>query len=521
MNFSLRKIPIGVQDFRELRRNDYMYIDKTSYILDLINMNKYYFLPRPRRFGKSLLCSTMKYLFLWEKELFKWLYAENNWDWDNWYPVVYISFAGWWSGDTIEDYIARNGKIFWKENWQIKETKAWQFTDFKGKIQYLVEDIYSKFNRQVVILVDEYDRPVLNILHNIEEAEQLRIRFRDFYAGIKDIDSQIRLFFLTWITKILKMSIFSVLNNLQDLFYSPVAYSILWYTQSELEQYFDQELEQVAQYNGLSLEETKRIMKLYYNWYNFWNPQDRIYNPWDMNNLMLNKMFGMYWSSTWIPSSVEEYIRAKNINVQEIIERVYEWELLINEVELNLENLKTISAEVLFLTSRYLTIKDKEEDQFICEFPNKQVEKVVSLYFTKLSFGYKPAKDLQYISKRFAQAIKGVDTEKIKEAVEKILEVVSNISYEWIARNPEWWLKTVLMLVINLTIDFSITEKHFVYGRNDILLVIDWKKYVIEVKVDSSVEELEKQMKSYKDQGDVVIWILWNRKEWRVIVLKM
>ena len=149
-----------------------------------------------------------------------------------------------------------------------------------------------------MILIDEYDRPVLNVLHKPQQAEELRQKFRDFYAGIKSIDRDIRLFFLTGITKILKMSIFSVLNNLQDLFYDPVAYKVVGYTQQEIEEVFKEEIKEAAEFNNMEEEELKRVMKLYYNGYNFGNPGDRIYNPWDINNFMEKKMFGMYWSST-------------------------------------------------------------------------------------------------------------------------------------------------------------------------------------------------------------------------------
>ena len=127
----MKKIPIWIQDFKEMISNGYVYIDKTQEIINLVNMNKYYFLPRPRRFGKSLLCSTMKYLFLWENELFKWLYAEDNWDWNNWYPVVYISFAGWWSNDTVKKYIYTYWKIYIREWKEIKEKKFEGYSSWK------------------------------------------------------------------------------------------------------------------------------------------------------------------------------------------------------------------------------------------------------------------------------------------------------------------------------------------------------------------------------------------------------
>jgi len=515
-----KKIPIWIQDFARLRKEGYVYVDKTDEILQMVNANPYYFLPRPRRFWKSLLCSTMKYLFLGERELFEGLYAEKNWDWEQWYPVIYISFAWWWSKDTIGKYVKKNGRVYWREWGEIKEAKAEEFWDFKEKIQYLVEKVYARFDRKVVILIDEYDRPVLNILHKPDEAEELREKFRDFYAGIKDIDKLVRLFFLTWITKILKMSIFSVLNNLQDLFYDPIAYKIVGYSQQELLESFGQQIEEFAAKEGVSKEELLRLLKDFYNGYNFGNPEDRIYNPWDINNAMEKKMFWMYWSQTWLPSAVEEYIRQRQVDVKHIMEKVYAWELVVNEVDLNLENLRTISAEVLFLTSGYLTVKQKRFDELYCEFPNKQVEKVVSSYFAKLQFGVYKATELQSISRRFVEALKKEDKEGIKEALENLLEWLVDASYERWKRNPEWWLKTLILLLLNLTIDFAIGEKHTVVNRPDIFVIVNGKKYVLEVKVNWSQAEVEEAIKKYQGKADKVIVINWIVKNggWEVKV---
>jgi len=517
----MKKIPIWVQDFKKLITNRFFYVDKTKEIIDLVNQNWYYFLPRPRRFGKSLLCSTMKYLFLGEKELFRWLYAENNWDWQDWYPVIYIDFAGWASMDILEDYIAYNWHLLFKDSRNIVDIKLKNISHKFNKIQYIIENVYEKFKKQVVILIDEYDRPVLNVLNDVKKAEDLRLQFRDFYSWIKAIDSQIRLFFLTWITKILKMSIFSVLNNLQDLFYDPLAYKIVWYTEEELKKYFAEELKEAAEFNWLEEEILYQEIKKFYNWYNFGNPKDRIYNPWDMNNFILKKQFGMYWSSTWLPSAIEEYISKRNVDVKGLIDDVYSWNLIVNETDLNLENLNTISEKVLLLTGWYLTVKEKFGDEMICNFPNLQVEKVVTNYLLKLALDSRKFNSLQIIARTLVEGIKNVDLEQIKEAVEWILETVNNASYERWKRNPEWWLKTLILLTINLKLDFAIGEKHTLRNRNDIFLKVNWNHYVIEVKVNKSKKELLKAMKEYKKEDNVVIWILWDSKKDELIIEKI
>ena len=171
--------------------------------------------------------------------------------------------------DTLDDYIAYNWHLLFKNSNTIVDIKLKDISTKFNKIQYIIERVYEKFNKQVVILIDEYDRPVLNILNDVEKAERLRLQFRDFYSWIKAIDNQIRLFFLTWITKILKMSIFSVLNNLQDLFYNSISYKIVWYTEEELKKYFKAQLKEVAEFNWMKEEVLYQEIKKFYNWYNF------------------------------------------------------------------------------------------------------------------------------------------------------------------------------------------------------------------------------------------------------------
>ena len=221
----------------------------------------------------------------------------------------------------------------------------------------------------------------------------------------------------------------------------------------------------------------------------------------------------MYWSQTWLPSAIEEYISMRWVDIEKLIEEVYSDNLYVSEVDLNLENLKTITAEVLFLTSGYLTVKEASIWRFLCEFPNKQVEMVVTDYFVKLMYGVRWWMDLLKIWRVFIEWLKELDKNKIKESIERVLEYVRNVSYEWIVRNPEWWLKTAIVMMLNLNLDILVTEKHFISWRSDIWIKCCGKRYVIEVKVDWMKKELLKQMKDYENEADVVIGINWKRKK--------
>ncbi|MBS8121429.1 AAA family ATPase, partial [Candidatus Vampirococcus lugosii] len=313
----MKKIAIGIQDFKKLITDNYYYIDKTKIIYNLLISNNYYFLSRPRRFGKSLTLSMIKYLYMGEKELFKntYIYDKRNFEETN--PVVYISFASYNKFKDVEKFIKYNLNIY-------IEDKIYKIEDFVDEIDlgYLVKEIYEKTGKQVVVLIDEYDKVILTHLQDRKKAEYYREFFGAFYSGIKDADQYIKMFFLTGLTKILKMNIFSSLNNLQDISYDPFVYDIMGYTWEDIEKNFEEEIKEIAEQEGKEEKEIKDKIKLYYNGYNFGNSEDTIFNPWNINNLILKRNFQFYWSDTGIPSAIVDYIKEKNIDVVELVERI-------------------------------------------------------------------------------------------------------------------------------------------------------------------------------------------------------
>ena len=375
-----KKIPIWIQDFRELIIGGYFYVDKTKIINSIINSiiksNKYYFLSRPRRFWKSLTLSTMKYLFMWKKELFKntWIYP--RWDFETTNPVLYISFAGYTVDKNIKEYIRRYLIVY-------IDDKEYTLSDYDNKyeLDYILKKVYEQTWKQIAIIVDEYDKAVLVNLTNVEVAEEMRRFFTSFYSWIKDSEQYIKLFMLTGLTKILKMNVFSVLNNLEDISYSPITYDLIWYTQKEIETNFFEEINEIMINEWTSNDEVINRIKINYNWYNFWKKDDTIYNPRNINNLFLKKIFSFYWADTWIPSAILYYVDRHSINIKELVEWVNNSELIVDEVSFKLEDLNNINIPVLFTNAWYLTVSEYQNNEYTLWYPNKETERVMTNFF--------------------------------------------------------------------------------------------------------------------------------------------
>ncbi len=265
----MKILPIGIQSFWSIRtEKDYYYVDKTKYVKTLSDNGKYYFLSRPRRFGKSLFLDTLRQSFLGKKELFKGLYLYDNWDWDKKYPVVYIDFGGGVveSPDMLKEIInytieknAKNYDISIKEHLPINL-----------KLTELIIGLYEKYNIPVVVLVDEYDKPILDAIENIENAYENREVLKDFYSPLKDLDPYLKLAFLTGVSRFSKVSIFSGLNQLNDITLDPKFATICGYTQSELESVFEDRLKDFD----------KEEVKTWYNGYSWLG--ESVYNPFDV-----------------------------------------------------------------------------------------------------------------------------------------------------------------------------------------------------------------------------------------------
>ncbi|MBF0101097.1 MAG: AAA family ATPase, partial [Desulfobacterales bacterium] len=488
----MKKLPIGTQDFEVLQKSGSFYLDKTKHLFEILSSSdRYYFFSRPRRFGKSLMLSVIKNIFLGKQELFNNLFIDKNWVFEK-FPVIYLSFSGYSYERSLEEYIKNYGQVYYKE--KIIKIKEFKYFD----LGLIIEEVSNTIGKPVVCLIDEYDKPILVHLKNTLQAEKMREFFSAFYAPIKDRDSHIRFFFLTGLTKLMKMSIFSVLNNLKDIGFKSKHEDLIGYTQTEVEDNFREELAYIAQKLRIDYVELILKIKKNYNGYNF-GGNHLLYNPWDINNFIDNESFGYYWADTGIPSAISDYIEDRVSEVKKIIDSERSGTLGISEMDLRVHNLKELKPVILFFYSGYLTIKETIDEQtYSLKFPNFETEQVMSHYFLNLSL----SRHFEVLAwKKAANDItEGIFTQnavKIKAAIETIIyEISTHIPYDWLNKNPEGWLKTLVGIAIRMNQTYYAAESQNIIGRTDMHLTKEDSIYVLELKVDDRAENAIKQIET-------------------------
>lgn len=354
-----KRLPIGIQTFAKIREGDaYYYVDKTPLILQLLDQGSHFFLSRPRRFGKSLLIDTLKELFEGNAELFKGLYAEKHWNWSAKYPVLRFSFGGGVLGTAADLHATLHAQLTRFE--QIHGLTA-IFPDNRSRFQTLIRHCAERFGQKVVILIDEYDKPILDRIEDREKARELREVLKDFYSVIKDCDAHVRFAFLTGVSKFSKVSLFSGLNNLHDITVDPRYSTICGYTDNDVDTVFASELP------GLDRSEIRR----WYNGYNWLG--DSVYNPFDLLLLFSNRRFAPYWFETGTPTFLVKLLTERHFFTPRLAR------LQSNERLLSTFDVDAIGSEALLFQTGYLTFHAAREPlvgQWVYElgYPNREVE---------------------------------------------------------------------------------------------------------------------------------------------------
>ena len=353
------KLPIGIQTFREIREKGYYYVDKTDHARRLVEGGKYYFLSRPRRFGKSLLVDTLQELFEGNEELFRGLAVHGEWDWSARHPVVRLDFSGGEFGDPdgvredVEDQLEATERLAGLEASPVRASI---------RFRRLIRTLHERTGQQVVVLVDEYDKPILDALSKPEVAWANRDFLRSLYGAIKACDRHLRFVFLTGVSKFSKVSLFSGLNNLRDVTLDPRYSAICGYTETDLDAVFGPELP------GLDRDEIRR----WYNGYN-WRGAEKVYNPFDVLLLFDMREFGAHWFETGTPTFLIETLLRHGVASPDLDG------LSATDDLLSAFDVDEISAEALLFQTGYLTIVG--EDEFDGEqlyrlgYPNHEVRK--------------------------------------------------------------------------------------------------------------------------------------------------
>jgi hypothetical protein len=354
-----RKLPIGIQTFSEMREGGYYYVDKTAIAQRMIDQGKYYFLSRPRRFGKSLFLDTLKELFEGNELLFKGLFIHDSWDWSSQHPIIRLSFGGGQFGSTqaLQDSL----KVQLDELEQAYQLPTSPYPDAPSRFRHLIKRLDQKTGRRVVVLVDEYDKPILDALEKPEVACDNRDTLRGFYSIIKDSDAHIRFAFLTGVSKFSKVSLFSGLNNLQDITLDERYSTICGYTDRDVDTVFAPELER------LDREEIRR----WYNGYNWLG--ESVYNPFDLLLLFSQRKFGAYWFETGTPTFLIKLLANRGYYTPDLAKT------RSNLALLSTFDVDNIASEALLFQTGYLTIRAVQEPLpgqwvYTLGYPNKEVE---------------------------------------------------------------------------------------------------------------------------------------------------
>ena len=366
-------LPLGIQDFEDMIEGNFVYVDKTKDIYELIRSPKaFYFLSRPRRFGKSLLVSTLGYLFQGRRDLFNglWIAENTNWKWEK-HPVVKIDFNGINSSTpslltkSLTNLIFTIGKEY-KISLQSKMIP-------NGFVE-LIKKLQSKYEKDVIILIDEYDKPLISHLgkgeKELEIAKQNRDVLKQFFGVLKeqDVSGALRLVFITGVSKFTRVSLFSDLNNLDDLSMESQFSAMFGYTEDELENNFHNYIKIMANKLAISYQECKDQLQSWYNGYRFTEKFEKVYNPFSVLNALKKKKFQNYWFETGTPSFLVNLIKENDYPIPTIEK------LTLPEDSFTTYDLETLDLEPLLFQTGYITIEDHDDIMYQLSYPNQEVK---------------------------------------------------------------------------------------------------------------------------------------------------
>ncbi|MGI5084154.1 ATP-binding protein [Treponema putidum] len=499
---TIRKMPIGVQSFEKLITNGFFYVDKTEYIWNLVKNPAPYFLSRPRRFGKSLLLSTLKAYFLGQKELFKGLKIEkfeeaekeNRGIWQE-YPVLYLDFnlSKYETREDLESLL-NNHLCRWEELYGSKDSENTLTERFFG----VISRSYEKTGRQAVILIDEYDKPLLQTMWKDEALnETYRTILKGFFGVIKSADQYLRFAFLTGVTKFSKISIFSDLNNLRDLSLLSDYSAICGISQEELEADFKPEIKNLAEKNNLTYDEALAKLKQRYDGYKFSETGTNMYNPFSLLNVFADGRMRDYWFATGTPTFLVEYLKKAYYNIPDL-----DGNIQLDEQGLNEYRADPILPLPILFQSGYLTIKDYNDfaGLYRLGFPNDEV-RYGFLHNLMPAYTSIRADKTGLSIWEFYEQIEAGDVDGF---MQKMKGIISGIPYDNLTEKDlalrEQNYQTAVYLVFALMNQFVHTEVHCATGRADCIVEFKDKVYIFEFKLTSN-ETAENAIKQIKEKG--------------------
>jgi len=476
----MKKLPVGIQTFSEIREDNYVYIDKTKEAYELIENYKYAFLSRPRRFGKSLFLDTLRNIFEGKKEFFEGLYIENRWDWKTKYQVIKIS----WDGKlrTIED-LEYTLKVTLKENRERLGIECEEFEHLPSCFRELITKAYQKYNQKVVVLIDEYDKPILDVIEEKEQAKEHREYIKGLYSILKGSDEYLKFVFLTGVSKFSKASIFSGLNMLSDISLDEPYGNICGYTQYDIKRSFREYLDDV---------DLKKL-KTWYNGYYFL--KDSVYNPFDILKFFAKgKKYKNYWFVSGTPTYLIKLIQQQNYFLPKLSN------LNVGEDLLDSFDVENIRLEVILYQSGYLTIDEVyttpfDTIEYKLKIPNKEVQISLNSFIIETLFEQNPT---NFRSNLYLSLANG-ELEEFKKTLTSLFasipynNYINNKIYEY----EGFYASVIYSYLQSLGLDI-IGEDVTNLGRIDLTLFIENKIYIIEFKVVKDHKESNSALKQIK-----------------------
>ncbi|MGE5343706.1 MAG: AAA family ATPase [Candidatus Omnitrophota bacterium] len=470
------KLPVSVSSFPIMVEENYIYVDKTTYVYDLINKGRIYFLSRPRRFGKTLLLSVLEEIFNGNKELFKgyWIYDQLS-EWKK-YPVIHIDFLGIdFENLGLEKALMKELDSIAKEYGINAEGDS-----SKEKFGNLIQNLSSRQNKRIAVFIDEYDKPINEYIENNKKniATENRAILKNFYSELKSQDSNIKFLFITGISRFTKMSIFSDVNNLDDITFNRDYSAMLGYTRNEIETYFSPYLEKWTQEKGESVDALMDRLKEQYNGYS-WDGRHFVYNPDSIHKALNESVFGNYWFATGTPTFLIRKLMEQGIDISDFEN------LRVNKEFFNEYDITDINL-LLFQTG-YLTIKEADETGYKLYYPNKEVQ---SSFFHLLLKKYSRQNQL-HLEEITLKIKTALSDGNIDAFIHVIRPLLAGIPYHISIPRYEAFYHSILFIALKLShIDVTV-ERETNLGRIDMLVQTERYIYIIEFKMGDAEDALK------------------------------
>ena len=524
MESRLLKLPVDIQSFETMRTENYLYVDKTRHIYRMVTEGKFYFLSRPRRFGKSLLASTLNCLFQGRKELFDglWIAEQSDWEWQA-FPVVFLDFneiTGHSAPALEEQLIIRLHEIAATSDLKLTARDPGML------FRELILALYQKTGQSVAVIIDEYDKRIIEHLgkglEHLDIAKKNRDILKAFFGILKgqSVSDKLRMVFLTGVSRFSKVSLFSDLNNLIDLSMEAPYADLLGYTQEEMAQYFVQELQQLAAVLNLPPDEAMQTLQTYYNGYRFSERDLRVYNPFSILRAFRNQALDEYWFESGTPTFLVNLLREKRYPLPDL-EGLQVSRTIFTSFEL--ENLR---PEALLFQTGYLTIKDVQQGIYTLDYPNLEVKHA---FAEALLFGL-AEEGSSAISSRVLHLPRYLQRGEFDAFFETMQAIFASIPYDIESQRDEAYFHTIFYLAMSAS-GMVEAQSSVLSSRGRIDLVVEFpnKVYILEFKCNQSADIALRQIQAnryaekYRGRGKAILLIginfdkdQRNIAEWKV-----